>query len=348
MTTIRAIHAGPAGLSVDESTAVFDHIAQFASYGFNKSHAAAYADIGFQTAWLKRHKPEALFAALMNMAIGEIKDLATCAGQMKARGIPLMPPNINVSKARFAAVQGHKRVGVTYGMAALRGVGMSAAIDIEMERDAGGRYTSFTDFKSRVGNSIGKKAMTALVQAGAFDSILDSRADGVALAEERSQPAHLSQMSFFDIDPAIDTRESLPEWERSELLNREFDSLGFWMSGHPLESFRRQGGAKPLTFVGALRDRADLPRQASIVASVVDWEMRSLKSGSMMAVMTLSDPHETFEAVVFEKEWAQVRPFVHKKATLTLTLTPKDEDGGDLRLQINAASPYTLAAQKAA
>lgn len=348
MTTIRAIRPGAAGLSVEESSTVFDHIAQFASYGFNKSHAAAYADIGFQTAWLKRHKPEAFFAALMNMAIGEIADLATCAGQMKARGIPLMPPHINISQARFAAIQGHKRFGVTYGLAAMRGVGMAAAQAIVAERTANGRFTSFADFKARVGNSIGKKAMTALVQAGACDDIIDTRADGVALAEDRSKPAPTAQMSFFDTNPDMDTRESLEEWTREELLDREFDSLGFWLSGHPLESFRRQGGAKPLTLVGALRDREDLPRQAAIVASVVDWDIISLKSGGMMTILTLSDPFETFEAVVFEDEWATVREHVRKKATLVLNVAPKTDDSGDLRLQVQAASPYTVGLRKVA
>lgn len=347
MPTIRAIHTDTPGLTAAESTAVFDHIAQFASYGFNKSHAAAYAAIGFDTAWLKRHHPESLFSAAMNLSIGDIKELAVFAGQLKARNIPILPPHVNQCGARFAPIQGNTRLGVAYGLAALRGVGLQAAQAVEDERVANGHYTSMTDFKTRVGTRIGKRAMVSLVQAGALNGLVESRCDGVALAEERAGATHANQMSLFDTAPGVDTRVALPEWDRGTLLDREFDSLGFWLSGHPLDTFRPTYGARPLGFVGALRGRETLPRQAQIVASVIDWDTRGTKSGGVMAILTLSDPNETFEAVAFDDEWIAIRSAIAKKATLVLTVQPS-ADGPDLRLTVTDAGPYTLRAQRAA
>lgn len=347
MPTIRAIHPSAAGLSAEHASEVFDHIAQFASYGFNKSHAAAYAVIGFETAALKAHHAPEFMAAAMNMAIGEVKDLAVFAGQLKARAIPILAPHVNMCAARFAPIQGKTKRGVAYALAALRGVGMAAATAIEAERTANGRFTSLADFKTRMHGQIDKKATVSLIQAGAFDGLVASRADGVALAEERGGQVSVHQMSLFDTAPGIDTRTPLPEWSRAELLDREFDALGFWLSGHPLESFRPTRGAKPLTFVGALRGREHLPRQADIVASVVDWETKGTKSGKMMAILTLSDADETFEAVAFEEEWAGMRDLIRKKATLAFTVQP-GKDGDDLRITLTGAQPYTAPGLKKA
>lgn len=346
MTTIRTIRPGPAGLKVEESSEIFDHIAQFASYGFNKSHAAAYAAVGFETAWLKRHHPEAFFAASMNLAMGDIKALAVFAGQMKARSIPIMAPHVNMCGARFHAIRGRTRLGISYGLGALRGVGLDAAAAIAQERRDNGRFSSFADFKTRMNGAVDRKAMVSLVQAGAFDGLVDSRADGVALAEERGMRASTSQMSFFEVDPDIDTREALPEWDRATLLDREFDALGFWLSGHPLEAFRRQSGSKPVTFAGALRGREDLPRQATIVASVIDWDTKGTKSGGVMGILTLSDPEGTYEALAFDDQWVAIRGLVQKKATLKLTVNPSD-DGGDLRLMVVDAAPLASALRQA-
>lgn len=333
MARIQRITPDGAGLTTEEASAVFDAMERFASYGFNKSHAAAYAAIGFHTAYLKRHHPEAFFAASMNLAIGDVKDIAVFAGQMKARGIPMLAPNVNLCDARFKAMRGRTRVGVAYGLAALRGMGVAAAESLVAERTANGRYTSFADLKARVGSTLGKKGLLALVQSGACDTLTATRADAAALAEEKAALGGQAQMSMFDAVPDLDTRTALPEWPIEEKLEREFDALGFWISAHPLDGFQRTFGPKPVGFVGDLRGRENTPRQALIAASVIDWDTKGTKSGGVMAVLTLSDPTETFEAVAFDDQWFAIRDRIKKKATLVFQMAPM-EDGGDLRLMI--------------
>lgn len=347
MARIQRITPDTPGLQPAEASEVFDHMERFASYGFNKSHAAAYAAIGFQTAYLKRHHPEAFFAASMNLAIGEIADLAVFAGEMKKRGIPLLPPMINLSQARFEPLRGRTRLGIAYGLAAVRGVGFQAAEAIVTERAAHGRFASFEDFRARIGNRIPKKAMQSLVHAGAFDKLCASRADASARAEESLAPGGAAQFSLFDVEPAFDTRPTLPEWDKATLLDKEFDALGFWLTGHPLDGFRRVDGRSPITLVGALEGRTDLPRQARIAASILDHDTRGTKSGGVMAILRLSDPHSTFEAIAFDETWANIRHLVQKKATLVFTVQPQQDDG-ELRLLIQGVETSTQAQRQAA
>jgi DNA polymerase-3 subunit alpha len=198
-----------------------------------------------------------------------------------------------------------------------------------------------------VGTLVGKKGLLALVQAGACDSITSSRADAAALAEEKAAAGGVRQMSMFDADPTLDTRVAVEEWTTEDKLDREFDSLGFWLSGHPLDGFQRIGGRQPVTLVGALRGREDTPRQAHIAASVVDWDTKGTKSGGVMAILTLSDPFETFEAVAFDDNWFAIRDRVKKKATLTFVVSPMEDDG-DLRLMVQGLAGDGLGARKRA
>lgn len=347
MAKILSIAPDTAGLNAAEASAVFDAMERFASYGFNKSHAAAYAAIGFNTAYLKRHHPEAFFAASMNLAIADAQAIAVFAGQLKARGLPMLAPNVNLCDARFKPMRGRTRVGVAYGLAALRGMGIPAAQALVDERTANGRYTSFADLKTRVGAALGKRGLLALIQSGACDSICVSRADAAALAEEKTAAGGARQISMFDTDPELDTRTALPEWSMDEKLDREFDSLGFWLSAHPLDGFQRSFGAKPVSFVGALRGRDTTPRQALVAASVVDWDTKGTKSGGVMAILTLSDPFETFEAVAFDDAWFAIRDRIKKKATLTFQMAPTD-DNGELRLMIQGVEACNVPVRKTA
>ena len=347
MARIQSITPDTQGLEPSEADHVFEHMERFASYGFNKSHAAAYAAISFQTAYLKRHHPEAFFAASMNLAIGETKDIAVFAGEMKKRDIPLLPPKVNLSNVRFEPLRGRTRLGIVYGLAAVRGVGFQAAEAIVEERTARGRFASFEDFRTRMGNRVNKKAMQSLVHAGAFDKLCASRADASARAEEQIAPGGAAQFSLFDVAPAFDTRPTLPEWDKATLLDKEFDALGFWLTGHPLDGFHRVDGRSPITFVGALEGRSDLPRQARIAASVLDHDTRGTKSGGVMAILRLCDPHTTFEAVAFDDTWTKIRSMIHKKANLVFAMQPQNEDG-ELRLLVQDVERLDGAHQKAA
>lgn len=339
----------PSETGLDEVVAenVFDHIARFASYGFNKSHAAAYASISFQTASLKAHHPEAFFAASMNMAIGDVESIAVFAGELKTRGIVLNAPDVNQSMVRFKPIELPTSICIAYGLSALRGVGETAAKDIIEERINGGLFTDLENFRERMGSKINKKAITSLIYAGAFDKITPSRADAIAIAENRTDVS-ANQMSFFDMAD-VDTRESLPEFPLMEKLQHEFSVMGFWHSDHPLKSQASAIRSAGLTSLRGLRKNNPMPKTAWLVAGVISSDMRGTKSGGMMGIVTLSDSIDVYEAVAFDETWAAIRSTC-KKGTMVALQTTIIEENGTLRLLIQKAIPLEdkLAGKKAA
>ena len=216
---ITNITPAESGLSASDAQEVFDHVQQFASYGFNKSHAAAYAAISFQTAALKTHHPEAFYAASMNMAIGDSTSLATFSGELKSRKIMLERPSVNRSNARFTPENKNQNISVLYGLAAIRGVGMKAGLAIQNERENNGAYRDLNDLRVRVGNILNKKALKSLIGAGALDDIIFSRRDALEKMND-STIGQVSQMSFFE-EALEDTRPELEEFEIETLAEME-------------------------------------------------------------------------------------------------------------------------------
>lgn len=324
------------GLDAVTAESIFDHVNKFASYGFNKSHAAAYASISFQTASLKAHHPEAFFAASMNMAIGEVEDIAVFAGELKTRGITLLAPNINQSLARFKPIETPTGIAVAYGLSAMRGVGTTAANDIIAERVSNGLFSTLENFRERMRSKINKKALTSLIYSGAFDSIIDTRADAIAIAEGRVTQ-NVNQMSFFDMD-GLDTRETIEEFPLEDKLAHEFSVLGFWHSDHPLKALAPAIRRAKLSSLRALKQNDPLPKTAWLVGGVINADMRGTKSGGMMGIVTLSDSIDVYETVAFDETWASIRG-VCKKAALVAIQVTIIEDNGTYRLMIQKAVP---------
>ncbi|HUM30868.1 MAG TPA: DNA polymerase III subunit alpha [Thermoanaerobaculia bacterium] len=225
---------------------IFDFIAPFAGYGFNKSHSVAYAVLAYQTAYLKTHYPTHYMAALLTSEIHDTKKVSQYIAECSRMGIALLPPDINESEVEFSVVG----TDIRFGLEAIKGVGNAAAEDFVTIRQTHGRFKSMVDFVSCfTTQTLNRKSMEALTYAGAFDSIQENRAYlfhhldrfmnlGSKLKEDRlsGQKSLFGEAALLSDDPPL---EPVEPWSRHEMLKYELESTGIYLSGHPLEAFRQ-------------------------------------------------------------------------------------------------------------
>lgn len=353
MARIKTITPIPdSGLSESLATEIFDQISAFAGYGFNKSHAAAYAAISFRTAWLKRHHPEAFFAAAMNLDLGEVDEIAVFAADLKSRGLPLWQPSVNGSRAIFTPLKlrqpvGGYHFGIAYALSAIRGVGRDAADAIVAEREAHGTFRSIEDFLRRTEGRVNKTALQALAKAGAFDLFGASRAEAMGAVAGRAAASDTRQVSMFDLMDAAPQVATIT-LSRDEALDNEFDVLGHYMSEHPLEPLKATLFEDGLYFSDfVLNGSAGRLRKAAMAAVVCGIDIRRTRSGDVMAVLTLSDPEGTYEAVAFSEAWSKIRGAVKKKARLIVDVAVTDR-GGERRLLVDDVRAIGMTPSRAA
>lgn len=225
---------------------IFDEMMDFASYAFNKSHAAAYAVLAYRTAYLKYHYPVAFLTALINSFLGSVDAVASYVYSARRHGIRVLPPDVNKSAARFTVEDG----AIRFGLSAVRNVGGAVMEDMVRERTANGPFKDFFDFCERV-DGLNKRMLEGLICAGCFDAMGGRRAQYMAVYEQAMDAAAAlkktrgtGQMSLFDLDGA-DTAfanvgirlPDVPEWKSQLLLVKERESTGLYLSGHPLDNF---------------------------------------------------------------------------------------------------------------
>ncbi|MBQ2679841.1 MAG: DNA polymerase III subunit alpha [Firmicutes bacterium] len=228
----------------DIANKIFDEMTDFAAYAFNKSHAAAYSVLGYQTAWLKYYYPVEYMAALMSSVMDNTDKLSGYISECKKIGIELLPPDVNKSFSRFTVEDGKIR----FALSAVKNVGKAAILAMEKERSAGGDFKSFTDFIRRMGGGeINKRCIESLIKAGVFDSLGGKRSQYMAvykdildgLVQERKKNIE-GQMNLFDMEEVREDTEKLPEiseFSPREKLSMEKEVLGIYLSGHPLSEY---------------------------------------------------------------------------------------------------------------
>ena len=230
------------GEAVAES--IFDEMMDFAKYAFNKSHAAAYAFVSYQTAWLKCHYPTEFFAALLTSVIDRKEQITKYIGSMKKKGIKILPPDVNSSFSGFVP----DGENIRFGMAAIKNVGGSFIADLAKEREKFGKFKSFTDFCSRMAAyKINKRLLEALIKSGAFDSLGHTRAtllfvyESILESAVKDEKNNISgQYDIFSLfgeeqESGADDFEEIAEENKSDLLRNEKEYLGIYVSGHPLD-----------------------------------------------------------------------------------------------------------------
>jgi len=342
------------GVDQRRAELIFDQMAKFAGYGFNKSHAAAYALVAYQTAYLKANCPVEFLAASMTLDVGNTDKLNQFRAELGRLGIALLPPDINRSEVDFA-VEVDPKTGnpaIRYALAAVKGVGAQAMRDLLVERAANGRFKDLFDFARRLdARSFNRRQFESLVKAGAFVALNPNRAQSLAAIDLLLRQASLAaeertskQESLFGgIDGSMAERPKLPvveDWPPVEKLQHEFDAIGFYLSSHPLDPY-----GKSLERAGILRF-IDLPAALAAHTStrfklagiVVGKKERTSARGNRFAFVSLSDMSGVFEITVFSDVLATARPLLDGGQPLIVTVDVRSEEQS-LRLTAQKIEP---------
>ncbi len=334
------------GVDRKKAGEVFDLLEKFANYGFNKSHAAAYAVVSYQTAWLKANHPVEFMAGVMNCDIHLTDKLATYVEELRRNlRIEIVPPCVNRSQATFSVCEGR----VVYALGALKNVGIEA-MKLIVEARGDSPFVTLFDFARRVElRRIGKRPLEMLARAGAFDQLDGNRrrvlesldalvAWSAAIHEQRAS----AQVSLFG-----ETGEDLPEprlarledWLPGERLREEHRAVGFYLSGHPLDDYQavlRRKGILTLAEVAQAAERT--PLLARMAGTVASRQERKSARGNRFAFVQLSDPTGLYEVTMFSDTLEEAREHLEPGANVVLSIEATME-ADQLKLLARAASP---------
>ena len=314
-------------LTEKKAEKLFDLIQKFAGYGFNKSHAAAYAVVTYQTAYLKTHHQDAFMAALLTSEMGNTDKVVRYIAECRDLGITVLPPDVNESGKDFSVVPD----GIRFGLAAIKNVGGGAIAAIMAAREDSGSFASFFDFCHRVDiRKVNKRALECLIKAGAFDStkarraqlaaVLDRTVDQALAAQQAESHGQTSIFATFESqdDPSsprgrLPFDESLPdvrEWDESHLLKCEKELIGFYITSHPLARYADAVARFSTTSTDRLSEATEA-REVKLCGLVGVVKQTVTKKGDRMAYLTLEDLNGAVEVIVF--------PDLYKTASTLLT-----------------------------
>ena len=339
------------GVNEGKAAHIFELVNEFAGYGFNKSHAAAYAAIAYRTAWLKTHRPVEFLAALMSLDRNNFDKLALFFQEARKMDVPVLPPDVNASLADFSVEEG----AVRYALGAIRNVSMSAMEHLVEVRTSGGPFKDLYDFAERVDPKlVNKRTMENLARAGAFDSLEADRARAfaaapvlMALANAVAEQRESSQSSLFGGAAPSEgglSHPPLPDaepWIATERLDNELAAVGFFLSGHPLDDLTEALALRGVVLFADAQARVSEGASALRMAGVVRrrQERVSSKSGERFAFVTLSDPTGEFEILVPPETLRSSREALETGASIIVTTRV---DGRDEELRFFADSVETL------
>jgi DNA polymerase-3 subunit alpha len=339
------------GVAPAQAETIFELLERFADYGFNKSHAAAYALVAYQTAYMKANYPVEFLAASMTLDMNNTDKLAEFRAEAERLGIKIDPPAVNRSGVEFD-VAGNT---IHYALAALKGVGRQAVESIVSARRER-RFGDLADFASRINpRAVNKRVLESLAAAGAFDDLERDRArasaavDAMMAAAQRAYEAEtLGQNELFGGPSAREALAIPPSqpWLSAERLQREYDAIGFFLTGHPLDEYA------PLLRGLRVQSWAEFSRSVKsgvsagrVAATIVSRTERRTKTGNKMGIIGLSDPSGHYEAVIFAEGLQQFRDLLEPGAAALLVLTAEAQ-GDEVRARIQSAEPLDQAAAK--
>ena len=330
------------GVARADASRIFELVAKFAGYGFNKSHAAAYALVAYQTAYLKANHPVEFLAASMSLEINNTDRLELFRRELERLGILLLPPDINASRATFSVEsQADGTKAIRYALGAIRNVGVQAMVALADERAENGPYRDAFDFASRNDpHQINRRLIENLAKAGAFDCLTTNRrqmAEGAEILHAFANAAQLSrtQTSLFDDgDASLAPRPSLPEqedWDLNERLAAEQEAVGFYLSAHPLDSYAEALEGLSVTPSAQVAQQVATGITRFRLAGVV-LSVRERGPGSQRyAFIQLSDPSGSFEVAAFRETYGDGRGVLEPGRAVLITAQARKE-GDDVRL----------------
>ena len=320
------------GISEEDASAIFDEMSAFASYAFNKSHAAAYAHVAFYTAYLKCHYKPEYFAALMTSVMDSSGKMAKYLEECRAEHIPLLPPDVNRSCAGFT-VDGK---GIRFGLSGVKNLGTPLIRELMERREKEGDYVGLYDFCKRLqGRDFNRRAVEALIKCGAFDSICPNRKmllsslDAVfQAAVEENRRDQDGQVGFFDREASggdlsdSDFCTPCEDFSDEDKVEFEVEYTGFALTGHTFERFATARKAAGCTDIAMLTESESVTRwgrtPVTILARVTGMKTRALRSGGSMAILTCLDDSGSMTAVAFERVYARHHDCMRKSAVLLL------------------------------
>lgn len=345
------------GIDAAKANELFDLIDKFAGYGFNKSHAAAYALLAYQTAWLKTHYPHEFYAASMCFDMHQSEKLAVFVDDMRRNGVALEGPDINQSEAEFTVERTDEGHAVRYALAGIRNVGEKAMDAIVAEREANGAFASLEDLFRRIPQgSMNRRQLEGLAGAGAFDSLEPNRASVLAnadmllaVAEEAERSRSSGQAGLFGGDdhaaPAVRLAAVEP-WSKSEQMAKERENFGFYFAAHPVEQWRAVASANGARTYASLME-SGVPgggRSQAVMAAMVEAVNRGkTRRGGTFVRADFSDNSGQFSAACFEE--ALVEPMLQwaRDGTCLLLSVELDSPSPDEppRITVRGARPLS-------
>ena len=316
---------------------LYELIQKFAGYGFNKSHAAAYAVLCYQTAYLKSHYPTEFMAALMTTDMGNTDKIMGYFTECRDLGIKVLGPDVNASQKNFAVVDG----AIRFGLAAIKNVGEGAVESIVAIRNESGPFTSFFDFCRRVDlHKVNKRMLEGLIKAGAFDSTNARRAQLVAVLDQAIEDGaaaqrerELGQTNIFGEElsgqdaPAAPPLPPVAEWDQTQRLKYERELTGFYISAHPLSRYETTIGALSTATTAGLPDCAD-GKEVKLCGIIASVKSMLTKKGDRMAYVTFEDLQGTAEVIVFPDLFKTAGDLVAPEQLVRITGTIDRGDKG--------------------
>jgi DNA polymerase-3 subunit alpha len=340
------------GLSQDKATELFGLMEKFAGYGFNKSHAAAYALIAFQTAYLKTHYPAEFMAACLSADMDDTDKVYIFVEDSFANGLTILPPDINQSDYRFVPVDDKT---IRFGLGAIKGTGESAINAIVAAREQSGPFADLFDFCQRADRRIAnRRAMESLVRVGAFDSLNSNRAQllasvGIAMESAEQNSKSVNQANLFGDEyhsqlqpPLID----MPPWPEREKLSQEKTGLGYYFSGHPYDTF----APELRRFIRTRLNQLFPQREPQLIAGIIHSIRVQMTRRGRMAIINLDDGKARIEVMIFNelfdanREWLKEDQLLIVEAKIG-SRSYNDEESDELR--ISAEKLYDFAGIRA-
>ena len=333
------------GISAEVAAKIFADMEGFASYAFNKSHAAAYATLAYQTAWLKKYYCKEFICALLNNRLNKIEEITKYVLYLKDKGIKVLPPDINKSKTVFSVQDG----GVRFGLSALKGTGQGAIDDVIAEREKNGEFKDFPDFVLRCAPFVNKRIIEGLILAGAFDymgiarsrlfAVYDdvySRATGIS---KQKSGAQMSLFGEFIEEEKLEVEyPDIPEYEVMEKLSKEKQVLGVYVSGHPFDKYKaafkdKNFNCSMLEYVEDEDGNRTYPQveqgmQVEMGGIISAYRRTTTKrTGAIMAFITVEDVYGSVECVAFPAIFERVKAAIANDKIVTVK-GKLDLDGG--------------------
>jgi DNA polymerase III subunit alpha len=341
--------AAARGVDPEVASGIFDLMEKFGDYGFNKSHAAAYSLIAYQTAWLKAHYPAEFMASVLSSELDNTDKLVVAVEDARRRGITLQAPDINESTYQFIAV-GLR--AIRYGLGGIKGVGMAACKAIVLERRANGPYASLADFIRRLsGEGVNKRTVEALIKCGAMDGFGCNRATLMAqiptatrAADQAAQDASVGQIDLFGNACAAPAADAQPcdEWSLADRLTAEREALGYYLSGHPLDPYREDVRPWVSGAIGQLPDAASGggTRTRALVAGQV---MGLRRSGDDRLFLQLDDGTGRVDVAFMGDVAFEYAPILKKDGLVFIEGTLRDDaHTGLISLRASRAWPLQV------